>query len=30
MHGENMSVGRRIAREVKYALSEEKLSTLLS
>jgi 5-formaminoimidazole-4-carboxamide-1-(beta)-D-ribofuranosyl 5'-monophosphate synthetase len=30
MHGENMSVGRRIAREVKEALTESRLESLLS
>lgn len=30
MHGENMSVGRRIAREVKQAIAEDRLADLLT
>lgn len=30
MHGENMSVGRRVAREIKSALAADKLETLLT
>ncbi len=30
LHGENMSVGRRVAREIKWALEQDKLNSLVT